>query len=214
MTKAQIVTKVASRLNLSSAAALARIGEEVNDRYRRVTSSLGLVVARRVTDTAETTEGEREVTFDDLEKILVVSCETPNYRVVYEITWEQMLDRKPREGQGTPHEYAISTMGPDGVTILLDYIPSATAVTLTAKGYAFPTDLADSDAPQFPPSFHDILVAGALADELYKLEKPQLALIEDKRYDDRCGDLRLFIAKSPNLAQYPGQRANGRMWMR
>ncbi len=63
MTFTAIVAKIADRLNLTSAAALTRIGEEVNDRYREIMSGVGLQTSIRTTATKQVTVGNRLVVF-------------------------------------------------------------------------------------------------------------------------------------------------------
>lgn len=71
MTFTAIVNKVADRLNLTSAAALTRIGEEVNDRYREVMSGVGLQTSIRTSISQQVTTGNRYVAFD-CEKVFSV----------------------------------------------------------------------------------------------------------------------------------------------
>src|SRR5688572_17183851 len=73
MTFLELVNEVTDRLNLTSDQAISRVGREINARYRRVTSSIGLGASRRVYDVAvQTVTDDKYLTFTGIEKIEVV----------------------------------------------------------------------------------------------------------------------------------------------
>jgi hypothetical protein len=63
MTFTAITATIADRLNLTSAAAITRVGGFVNERYREVCSGIGLVGSVRTTTSATATVGSRYLTF-------------------------------------------------------------------------------------------------------------------------------------------------------
>ncbi len=66
---------------------------------------------------------------------------------------------------------------------------------------------ADSDVPLFPSSFHDLLIFGAMATELDKMEKYEFAKKQEAMYQIRLADLRYYIAKSRYLDIHQGKSA-------
>ncbi len=104
--------------------------------------------------------------------------------------------------------WAVQNMGASTVTVFLDSAPSA-AYVLNADVEMNITDLSGSQIPAFSQDFHDILIKGGLADELYKMEKYDLSDVQEKRYEKRLGELRLFIAKSGGLEIYQGKMLPG-----
>lgn len=207
MTFDNIVSKVATRLNLTSAATLVRIGEEVNERYREVASSIGLGPTVRGTATATTVVGTRTLTFDCQKIWSVYDADNDPPTMVWEETFELLRERG--ESSGTPQYYAIQLMGASTVTILLHPEPDAVNV-LTADVERTLSDLAGEQEPAFSHDFHDILVRGAMADELYKMEKYDLSGAQEEKFEKRLSELRLFIAKSAYLEIYQGKRSRNR----
>lgn len=198
MTFTEIVTEVAERLNLTSSTATARIGRAVNARYRRVTSSIGVQVARRTTNVVGTTSiGYATVTFSGLEKLeRVIDDRSGSVKVLKEITFDDLRAMNP--GTGDPTCYAIQSMDAGSVTIRLD-ITAQTTYNLKADGLATAATMSGSQVPQFDQDYHDILVEGAVADELKKQEKAALAKDAEQLFEKRLSELRYFIAKSAML---------------
>lgn len=195
MTITELRDRVASRLNLTSPAALTRIVDELNERYRRVTSAIGLNLTRRTTVQANATIGVTTLTFTGCEKIInVVDRSTTPYRILAEISIEQLRDRQPSANSFVTY-YAIVGYGSSSVTIEMDCIPQ-TAFTLYADGYAQATTLSGSQIPAFPEDFHDVLFHGAYADELKKMQQFNAAKDAEQEYQNRISDLRMFLAKS------------------
>lgn len=284
MTFTQIVAKIADRLNLTSAAALTRVGEYVNERYRETCSSVGLQTSVRTTATASTTIGNRSLVFT-CEKILsvynngglpvvsitrsgstatatvtahgyvtgsaifitgaveteynggftitVLTANTFTFTVtgapatpatgtitveLQQTQWvlgEQSFDtlrNLPVMSSSPAQQYAIQAMGASTVTIFLGSIPS-TVYILSADVEINLTDLSGSGVPNFPADFHDLLIKGGLASELYKMEKYDLSSVQEEKFEKRLGELRLFIAKSAYIDIYQGKsRRNGWWW--
>lgn len=233
MTFDELVRDTAKRLNLTSQEAFERIGERINDRYKRVTSSIGLITSRRQVETftidpaapGNSTDGVDafqlpDLTFTGFEKILrittTLSGAGPNdasVLVLKQLTFDEIknvnrfLDRLPRA-------WAQKRMGAHQVTITLDSYTSTTEFDLTVEGYDVADVLADDAEPFFPTDFHDILVEGALADELMKMEKPQLSMVREQKYESRLSDLRMFIAKSAYLDIAQGKDKPSQLWYR
>lgn len=209
MTFSEIQSRVASRLNLSSTDALTRLGNYINDRYVRVTSSIGLQTARRVTATTNTAAGDPRVAFT-LEKIEVVYCiATGKRRVLSEVSydeWRRMTVDTPQSGD--PVCYAIEESGASTVTIVCWPEPSA-VVAMKADGLENASTLSGSNVPAFPADFHDALVFGAMADEYSKLEKPKLADKFEMQFEQRVADLRFFLAKSIYAKNHQGRTVTG-----
>lgn len=194
---------VADLVNLSSPEAIARIRRNINVRYKRVTSAIGLVTSRREELTQAVTIGNRMVTFTGIEKLDAVfrKVGTKNYPLK-ELTNDEMLTVNPRDEP--PTSYSVFTTGPRSVTIWLDCTP-ATGFTLYAHGLADVSSLSNNDIPAFPESFHDTLIHGAMADEYRKMEKPGEFKQAEMQFEQRLSDLKMFIAKSAYTDIYPGK---------
>jgi microcystin-dependent protein len=206
MTFTEIVAAVCDRLNLTSSVDTARVGRLVNDRYKRVTSAIGLITSRRVQVTANTVIGEQSVTFTGCEKLINVRNDANE--MLDEVTFEQLRRDGPTNDE--IRRYAIERYEAQSVTILLDAIP-ASVRTLIADAHETAGTLSGNQAPGFSESFHDILVHGACADEHRKMEKLALAKDAEGTYEQRLGELRMWIAKSNSLLLRQGQQdATGR----
>ena len=220
MTFDDIVRDVAGRLNLTSPEAFGRIGDRVNERYRRVTSSIGMITSRRqvqefeidpVTPSSSTSGVDAtdlpDLTFSGFEKILRITHEDEDsggITVLKKMTYDQ-LDNVNRLTDRLPRAWADKRMGSHQVTISLDSWSSTTTFTLKVEGYDVADVLADDAEPFLPTDFHDILTEGAMADEYMKMEKPQLSAIREQKYESRLSDLRMFIAKSGYMDTYQGK---------
>ena len=206
MTFTEIVNKVADRMNLTAATALTRIGDSVNERYRTIASSIGLDTIERQTITASTIIGNRSLVFT-CEKILSIynTAFTP-VLVLDEISMDLM--RNQVLGTDPAQQYAIQLMGASTVTVYLGSTP-ATIYPLSADALVNLSTLSGSQVPAFAQDFHDALVLGAMATELYKMEKYALADKKEEQFMARLSDLRFFIAKSAYRQMYQGSRAGG-----
>lgn len=206
MTFTEIVSAVADRLNLTSTSATTRIGVNLNDRYRRVTSSLGINTSRRSSVTANTTNGSVHVTFA-LQKLENVYCTVSGkQRVLGERTYAEFRQATvlaPRSGD--PEWYAIEITDGSGVTVSLFPTPDS-VLALGADGLATASTLSGSNVPAFPADFHDILIKGCMADEYAKMDNVKQASYWEGQYEARLAELRYFLAKSIYLSNHQGKR--------
>lgn len=206
MTFTEIVGRITSRLNISQAASVARIGESVNDVYKNVTTSVGLGTSRRTEVQATATISSQFVTFTGIEKVIsVIDKSTGANRFLDEVTVDE-LDRRVVVSSDTPTAYAVYRANAGSVQIKTN-ATAQTAYTLYAPGFVQTTTLSGTQEPAFPESFHDLLVSGVLYEEYMKLEKPGLAKVEQDKYVDRLGDLRLFLQTSPQQDIYRSKLA-------
>ena len=198
-----IVSRVMSRMNLTSTEAQTRVEENVNVWHHHVTSSMGLDTSRNITVTATTVVDATDVVFENVEKVQSVwypsDAADPESQpiVLSQVTQDQLLNSTKRTS-GMPRAYAVVSMAGTAVTIQLDTL-MAEAIDLYAHAVAVDGDMVSGDEPQFPASFHDILVEGACADEYKKMEKRQLGVDAEQRADRRTADLRMFLAKNMYL---------------
>jgi len=210
MTLNEMTLHIADSLNLSSPDSKARIGRNVNVRYKRVTSAIGLVTTRREEVSKAATIGDRNITFTGIEKLDTVFRKVGTKNVILdELTNDEMLDLDPRDEP--PTKFSVFSVAPSSVTIKLDCTP-ITAFTLYAHGLADVSTLTGNDSPAFPESFHDILIHGVMADEYRKMEKDQLAREAEGYYEQRLSDLKMFIAKSAYLDIYAGKHSKRDDW--
>jgi hypothetical protein len=208
----EIVDKVKKKLNLTSTDATDRIGERVNELYRTVTSSIGLETSRRVeTSVSYDSDVDTDLPYIEvtgMEKILTVRLETAGNipKTLEERNYDDIkgLQTVPPHNQD-PQAWAVFREDYNSVTIIIDAFPDGDPFTLEFEGIENATTLATTDVPAFPESFHDLLVEGARAEELLKMEKAGLAEIAEKRYQQRVSDLRYFLAKSQWLDQVQGK---------
>lgn len=205
----EIVNEVCDRLNYSSDDAKARVGRAINSRYRRVTSSIGLIDSRRTQVSKAATVGNQLLVFSGIEKVNAVIDKSSGTDVVLEeITVDEMHNRSIGD---LPHAYAIYSVTSTTVTIKLDCIPTTT-FTLYADGLITVTTLNGSQAPAFSESFHDVLIYGAMADEYRKMEKVELAHDAETDFEHRLSDLRMFLAKSAYLDIYQSKNSIKGLW--
>lgn len=207
MTFTEIVNDVMNRLNLTSQDARTRIGIRVNDRYRRVCSSIGLLssrqVARTVTLIPASIPSLPDYTVVDMQKVNRIIIVDPNgtkVRTLEQVTYDDVT--KYTSSQRLPQYWAVKRMGATSTIITFDATPATDPFTIRIDGYDISETLEDDAEPAFPQDFHDILIEGAMADEHRKMEKPELAQIDEANYQTRLGDLRMFIAKAAYLDIY------------
>lgn len=195
---------------------MARIGKELNIRYRQVTSSIGLITSRRVTVARIAVINNRNLTFNGVERLdtvyytIVGTNNVPKNKILDEITNDEMIDLIP--GTGFPRRYCVINYAPNAVTIEVDAIPTNPVYTLNASGLSGVSTLTGTVSPQFPASFHDILIYGIKADEFIRKEKAQLAADAEQKFEARLSDLRMFIAKSAYLDIHRGKHAKSEDW--
>lgn len=210
MTMNELVEEICDQLNVATLDAKARIGRELNSRYRRVTSAIGMTPTRREEVSVAATIGNRLVTFTGIEKLDIVFRKVgEKVYVLDQVTNDEMLNQNVRDEP--PQSYSIYTIAPTSITIKLDCTPT-TAFTLYANGLADASTLTSNDQPAFPESFHDILIHGVLADEYRRREKAGLAKESEIAYENRLSDLKMFIAKSTYLTIYRGKHSESEGW--
>jgi hypothetical protein len=210
MTFAEIVALVTDQLNQTSVDAQMRVGRKVNDRYRRVTSTIGVVAPRRTSVSATAVVGEQTLTFEGVEKIYNVQDRSDSacYRLLEEVSVDEILEQSS-VSDSTCSRFAIYNTTSTTVTILMDCVPSTT-FDLYAEGLASPTIMSGTNEPAFAASFHDILYYGALADEYRKLMRKDLADDAERMYEKRLSELRMSIAASAYMDLYQGKRGGPR----
>ncbi len=220
MTFNEIQREVMDRMNLTSTDAASRVGREINEIYKRVTSSIGLITSRRVmidvdldASAIDSTLPEFDVT--PCEKILRITINFPDQtiRVLKELTYDDVtnLPAYTASASASPNFYAIKRMGPQTVTAVIDAYPTD-PFTLHVEGYDLASTLSDDQEPFMPEDFHDLIVEGVMSIELRKMEKPSLAQISEQRYNERLSDLRMFISKSAYQDIVQGINKPGFFW--
>jgi hypothetical protein len=208
----EIIQEVCEGLNLSSDEAKSRVARRLNARYRRVTSSIGLDTTRRAVVSKAATIGVSTITFTGVEKLLTVYTVNGTVNTLLEqITPDDMLSETV-VSDNTPTKYAIYRVYPTSIDVKINSVPSGSGFTLYAEGETTQTTLAGSAQPQFPESFHDILVFGVMADEYRKMEKIQLAQAAEQDYEHRLSDLRMWIAKTSWMDVYQGKNQSAKWW--
>jgi len=203
MTFADITRAVQGRLNLTSPDSLVRIGNTVNDRYKRVTSALGINLSRRTTVNVAVTVGNPQVTFPGEKIVNIVDRSVNPYRILKEISVEELRATQPSPNTFVSY-YCIVGVAWNSVTVEMDCVPAVPFI-LYADVLQNATNLSGTMEPQFPESFHDILVHGALEDEYLKLEKVKLAQDSGIKYAQRLSDLRFFLSKSSYMDWVQGK---------
>lgn len=210
MTVNELVEHIADAINQTSPEAKARIGRELNVRYKQVTSAIGLITSRREEFTKLATIGSEFLTFTGTEKLDAVYRKVGTKKILLdELTKDEMLEDTFREEP--PTTFCIYSLGPASVTIKMDCIPIS-AFTLYADGLADVSTLTNINTPAFPESFHDILIHGVMADEYKRREKMPYAKEEEQIFTQRLSDLKMFIAKSAYLDIYRGKLTPSEGW--
>jgi hypothetical protein len=205
MTFTEISTEITEDLNLSSSTAVARVGREINIRYRGIVSSIGLKTSKPGTNTQASVGGTNEITFTGLNMVTRVEDFTGGVvRELKEVTWDEIRELT-LPSSNTPIRWALKTVGSITVVVAFDVAFTSAAVSLRADGFTPMTTLSGSTEPIFPQDFHDILVWGVKADEYMKMEKPAMAKYCEAKAASRLSELRLYLAT--NL--YTDKRQSG-----
>lgn len=217
MTFDEIVARVMKRTNLTSDEAAERVGEEVNDIYREIVSSVSLETSIRSTSTATSVNGSRYVMFggtgEDDDKVLkLMSVWLPDqpspWNVLASATFDELRNTLPITWP--PRQYAISRMGPTWVEVFLDAEATDSTSELSADIMERSITMSGDDEPNFTEDFHDVLVYGVLAIELDKMEKTARADKAQKNFERRLSDLRYWVSKDAYLRIHQGKnRWNG-----
>jgi hypothetical protein len=185
MTFDEIVQDVMTRLNLTSEDARVRVGQRVNERYKKTTSSIGLITSRRATFTLIVDPNDTarwpnlpEMDVIGLEKIMKITTigtgdDPEGILVLKELTFDELDNMRDLERPA--RGWALKRMGAGMSTIRLDSFATPTgdstvdSQTLNFEGYDVAPILEDDAVPFMPTDYHDILIEGAMADELNKL---------------------------------------------
>jgi hypothetical protein len=192
------VAEALDKLNLTTPSATARIGKNVNERYKRLTSSIGLETTRRVSVPGTSVLNSNQMTFNGIEKIIAVVDKSGKSDIVLgHVTPDEIHILTVLTGPA--RHWALYRSHPNSVDILMDSKPIKTNFTLYADSHQNLSTLGTGQSPDFPESFHDILVWGAMADEYRKMEKLPLMQDAEANYEKRLSDLRMWIAKSGYL---------------
>jgi len=204
MTFTEIVNEVAADLNQTSLDAKDRIGRHVNRQYRRLVALPWLQISRRGEISQPTTEGSRYVTFPVTKLYSVFDPNRDNQTLS-----ERMFDelRNITALSDPPNQYAIARSDSASITIFLDSLP-ASVYPLSADAELRIVTLSGNQIPKFNEDFHDILIYGAKALELLKMEK-DLAQEAKDTMDQRISDLKFHIAKTGYLDYVQGKDAQG-----
>lgn len=197
----EIVAEVADRAGLTSTDAITRIGKRVNRRYRRLSTSIGLIAFRRIEYSFTVTPGLVDQTLNG-EKILSIKLDT-GLRPLDAVTFDEMESIIP--AQGPPGRWAVKTQGASTAVIRFDSSMDD-GQDLLVQAEDVGSTLSGAMVPAYPESWHDILVWGALADEYLKKEKA-LANDAEARWDRLLGELRLHLAANGWLEQVQGKNA-------
>lgn len=201
MTFKNMQDRIMERLNLTSSESRSRIKNFLNERYRRLQTSINLGRVRRTEVSFNTIAGTFEYVRTDIIKPITVRYEAGN-KVLDERTLDQIRMMDPDEGTtGAPQIFAVVKYAAAGCTLYIWPKPDA-IYAISVDGLAAGTDMSlDADVAAFPEDFHDILVLEGAADELMKMEKPELSRELLAEAVTRKGELRYFLAKSSYLAQ-------------
>lgn len=208
----QIVQRVMDRMNLSDDTARERIGESINERYTWLCTSMGLQTSVQDTAFATTVIGSDELTFGPsplkIEKLInVFNPAYPKPNLLGEVSPGEL--RLMVATTEPAQVYAIVRQGNDRVTIKLNTGDAATAYELGADVIVDKATLSGADVPTINAGFVNVLDYGAMATEYDKQEKDEKAVEYEAKFETRCSELRLFIAKSIMRDIYQGKTAPG-----
>lgn len=228
MTFVTLQNRILNRLNLTTTTARSRIKDFINERYRAVATSVGLVSRVRFgTVTFPTVNGQYE--YQLAAAILtpnnvgdVIHAQTLTYvagnRILLESTLDSLRVTDPgnlRTGfpvRWAQHKYQRSG-GVTTTNVAQVYMwPKPDAVyTIQVDGILSGVDLSnDTDVPVLPDDFHDVLELFATADELYKESHADQAKIFEQKAEARLRELRYFIEKSVYCGLQQGE--HGAWW--
>lgn len=288
----ELTAEVCEKLNLTSDEAKSRVGRELNSRYRRATSSIGLETSRRTQVSKAATVGSQTITFTGIEKVITVIDKSSGKDIILDqITPDEMHEAPLRNeparkfavtnthatsvdiivdcisvdgarsatiaaaGSGysvndtltltggtstSTATFKVATIGGGGaVTSVTIHEPGNYTVepsnpvsttssagigctltvtfggfTLYADGHITLATISGNSIPDFPESFHDLLVFGVMADEYRKMEKLQFSKDCENDYEKRLSDLRMWIAKSAWQDIHQGKNVEKYPWLK
>ena len=201
MTFSEIVDRVAEDLNLTSTNAKARIGRHVNMRHKELRAKPWLQVTRRGVCIQPRTLDTQYLTFPTT-KIYSIFNPAQYNQTINELSFDEVRNITPITDP--PQNYAIAKQDATSTTVFFDAVASTTD-PLHADCELRVLDMALNNIPGFNEDFHDALYYGAKYLELLKMEKPDLAVEANSRYDDRISDLKFHIAKTSYLTYLQGK---------
>lgn len=176
MTFDDIVDAVCLDLNITQPASVVRVGLHVNRRYQQVQGALGLNLNSRVSFEIGLTPNSQEQILDEsttpeVQRIVSLYAQhdpDTDWCPLDELTFEQMQHEVPTTGNAT--KWCRKRVGATSTTFLVNStVPDGMVVMVEGEEHA--SILEDDDIPEFPEAFHDVLIFGAKADELRKMEK-------------------------------------------
>lgn len=212
MTFQTLQDRVMGRLNLTSAEARTRIKTFINERYRKLQTSVGLGRVRFTSSTLTTGAGTYTYSPANLLKPITLYYAAGN-RVLAQKTMDEIRMMDPDSSMtGEPEAWVLQQFGSVSCTIYIWPKPAGSYV-VGYDGIVVGTDLsANGDVPVIPEDFHDALEFAATADELMKMEKPKLADAMEAKAERRERELRYFIAKSTYLGLQQGSASELFWW--
>lgn len=202
MTFDQIVARVQARMNLTSPTSTTNIGNDVNDCYKEVASSIGIKVVERQVVTATTTINNRYLVFTCEKVLSVFNANFTPPLMMDEDDFEEVRDGLIENDP--PTKWAVSTTTATTVTVILGSIP-ATQYVLSADAMVNVATLSGTQVPAFAEDYHDILVWGAMEIQYDKLEKVTMAQKFAAKKEKRLAEFRYYLACSAYKAQYAGK---------
>lgn len=190
-----------SRLNLSTDVDYDRIAQEVNDRYKRMAVMCGIKTVAKTTTTATTTIGSHYLTFGPnstgaIGVVKIISVFNTNfdpYMVLTQMSFQELRNQIP--GTDPSNMWAVVNTRAQEWEIYLN-APASSAYVLSADVLSTLDTMAAGDEPAFPENFHMLLVYGAMADELDRLEKYDFADKKEKQFTDMCSEFKYHVAAS------------------
>ena len=153
MTFTELVSEASNRLNLTSSESTVRIGSYVNQRYRRLTSSLGINTSRRSTVTVPTVNGQEQydIALENIE--FSYSTASGHRRQIFKLPYATLRQRNTETPQtGDVRHYAIYSQDSDSITIAVNPIPTA-VYDIIFEGLVSASTLSGTDIPAFPADF-------------------------------------------------------------
>lgn len=218
MTFDTIVARVCTRFNLTSDEAIARVGDEVNERYLEVLTSVGLITSTRSEGTALSEADSQYVTFgneegdeDGVLKVITVqdaNVSETNPRILEEVDADEMVEESLISWP--PSKWATYRVGPGYVIVKLNALAEEDDYELFAEVEESTVELSEDDEPQFSRNFHDILIHGAMSIEADKKEKATRQNRFEVKFEKRLSELRYHIATSAHRRMWSGRRPRRR----
>jgi hypothetical protein len=202
-----------ARTNLTTTAARDRIKAYVNERLRRVATSTNVGRVRFGSVSINTVANVNTITSTGLVKIVTASIPAEN-QILDERTTDQLRNYDTDVSQnGVPRFFAVKAVNATTLTVQLYPEPDA-IYAVVLEGILTGTDLsADADVPGLPEDFHDVLIFGALADELPHLQRTDEAAYYEDKFEKRLSDLKYYLAKSAYLRRVETGNVFSHWWL-